>query len=77
MTHRSEKFDKMLNKNVKVFFRHGMERIGILKYNEKEQCYFLVTPEYDFLFKKSHVKHIKILKKGENNDDFKHNNSIL
>lgn len=61
MTHQSEKLDKMINKNVMVLFMDGMERIGILKYNEKKQCYILVNAEYDYLFKKSHVRHIKII----------------
>lgn len=60
MSHRDEKLEKLLNQAVKITFKDGKIKTGILGRNYIGfRAYKLVVPDYDICFAKSHVKEIE------------------
>lgn len=60
MSHRNEKLEKLLGKAVKITFKDGDIKTGMLHRNYRGfQPYVLVTRLCDIIFAKSHVKKIE------------------
>lgn len=60
MSHRDEKLEELLNQAVKITFKDGEIKTGILERNYIGfRAYKLIVPDYNIVFAKSHVKKIE------------------